>query len=158
MDKHKYPARIRNATSILIMGDNPSPKQIRHVVKASKVWSMKKPYTGLCVRRTRANVPSRLSPYQLMTNPNEANHRNFVSIWANIPPTAKSTAPITPMKVRKSDVTHAGCLCASHISNFFSILFKMEVWILSDDSFPIFSVLLFPFSLLPSGLHVNVFF
>ena len=43
-------------------------------------------------------------------------------------------------------MTHAGCLSASHTNSFFSALFRMEVWIRSDDSCPIVCfVLQFPF-------------
>ena len=56
---------------------------------------------------------------------------------ASMPPTAKSTAPITPTNVRKSDVTQRGCRPANHTKAFFSTRLRMEVCILSDFSCPI---------------------
>ena len=76
-EKQRFPASTSIATSSRSMGDNPAPMHIMHSVTASSVWSMKKPYTGLCVLRTRASVPSRLSPYQLITKPSDDSQSHF---------------------------------------------------------------------------------
>ena len=48
---------------------------------------------------------------------------------------AAKAAPMTPMKVRMSEVIHRGCLFAKYTSAFLSTPFKTEVWILTDCSF-----------------------
>ena len=98
---------------------------------------MKNPYTGRCALRTRAKVPSKLSPNQLTTSPADESHSHLTSVPAIMNPKAHKTAPTTPMKVSMSEVTHAGILSAIHTNAFFSAALRSEVCIISEVSFPI---------------------
>lgn len=54
--------------------------------------------------RNLARVPSRESPYQLMTIPNELSHSQWILYLDRIKPAANTRAPNVPVKVKISEV------------------------------------------------------